>query len=72
MKKTINEGLAAEGVLPGGLNVERKAKLLFENSSPSEEPELKECRLISAYAYAVSEQNADNGIIMPQSHRKCD
>jgi len=64
MKQSVQEGLAAEGILPGGLRVERKAKILFENPAPNEVPQVRECRIISAYAFAVSEQNADCGTIV--------
>ena len=63
MKNSIKEGLAATGVLPGGLNVQRKAKFLYESHCPENVPQLKEFQLICAYAYAVAEQNADNGRI---------
>ena len=64
MKKSIDEGLAATGVLPGGLNVQRKAKFLYEQAPENEHPALKEFQMIAAYAYAVAEQNADNGTIV--------
>ena len=64
MKNAVREGLNTEGILPGGLRVERKAKKLFENPAPNEVPQVRECRIISAYAYAVSEQNADCGTIV--------
>ena len=64
MKRSIADGLAAEGVLPGGLNVQRKAKYLLERDVPVRAPALQEFRLIAAYAYAVAEQNADNGTIV--------
>ena len=64
MKQSVREGLAAEGILPGGLRVERKAKILYENPAPHEVPQVRECRIISAYAFAVSEQNADCGTIV--------
>ena len=64
MKQAIADGLAAEGVLPGGLNVRRKAKYLLERDVPVRAPALQEFRLIAAYAYAVAEQNADNGTIV--------
>ena len=64
MKQSVKEGLAAEGILPGGLRVERKAKILYENPAPHEVPQVRECRIISAYAFAVSEQNADCGTIV--------
>ncbi|MEI8598556.1 L-serine ammonia-lyase, iron-sulfur-dependent, subunit alpha [Vibrio sp. M60_M31a] len=31
MKSCISNGLSAEGVLPGGLNVKRRAKKLFDS-----------------------------------------
>ncbi len=64
MKQAIADGLAAEGVLPGGLNVQRKAKSLYEQKLTVDEPGLREFQLIAAYAYAVAEQNADNGTIV--------
>lgn len=64
MKQSISDGLQATGVLPGGLGVQRKAKFLFEQELSTEVPQVRECRLICAYAYAVSEQNADNGTIV--------
>ena len=64
MKRSVQEGLQAEGVLPGELNIERKAKLLYEQVVPNEIPQVRECRIISSYAFAVSEQNADCGTIV--------
>ena len=64
MKQAIADGLRAEGVLPGGLNVQRKAKFLFEQNPEVNEPGLLEFQRIAAYAYAVAEQNADNGTIV--------
>ena len=55
MKQSIDDGLSATGILPGGLNVERKAKTLYETVVPNEYAALRECRIVSAYAYAVSE-----------------
>lgn len=64
MKQSIQDGLHAEGLLPGPLQVERKAKMLYEHVEPTEVPQVRECRIISSYAYAVSEQNADCGTIV--------
>ena len=64
MKNAIDEGLKAEGVLPGGLNVQRKAKYLIEKEPEEKVPALLEFQRIAAYAYAVAEQNADNGTIV--------
>ncbi|MBQ2927813.1 MAG: L-serine ammonia-lyase, iron-sulfur-dependent, subunit alpha [Oscillospiraceae bacterium] len=64
MKNAIDEGLSKEGVLPGGLNVHRKAKYLYEKDPKVNEPALIEFQRIAAYAYAVAEQNADNGTVV--------
>ena len=63
MKITVREGLSKEGVLPGGLEVERKAKYLYAQRHMDETPETRENRLVCAYAYAASEQNAGGGTI---------
>lgn len=64
MKNAIQEGLNKEGILPGGLNIQRKAKQLFTRELETHHPEVIECQKVCAYAYASSEQNADNGIIV--------
>ena len=63
MKATVREGLAQEGILPGGLGVERKAKFLYAQRHMDETPETRENRLVCAYAFAASEQNAGGGMI---------
>ena len=64
MKQAISDGLQAEGILPGGLKVQRKAKSLYEQSDADLAPGMVEFKQIAAYAYAVAEQNADNGTIV--------
>ena len=64
MKQSIEDGLSATGTLPGGLNVQRKAKSLKEQTPEEQNPALLEFQQIAAYAYAVAEQNADNGTIV--------
>ncbi len=64
MKRSIEEGLNASGVLPGGLNVQRKAKSLHTQYPEDRNPSLLEFQRIAAYAYAVAEQNAGNGTIV--------
>ena len=64
MQRSISDGLSATGTLPGGLNVQRKAKYLYEQALPTEVAQVRECRIICSFAYAVSEQNADNGTIV--------
>ena len=58
MKSTIKSGLSKQGVLPGGLNVERKAKHLFNSNHIDETSETRENRLVCAYAFASCEENA--------------
>ncbi len=63
MKLTVREGLSQEGILPGGLEVERKAKYLYAQRHMDETPETRENRLVCSYAFAASEQNAGGGMI---------
>ena len=46
MKTSIAEGLKAQGILPGGLNVERKARILYRQKHIDESAETKENRLV--------------------------
>ena len=64
MKDSIQRGLKAEGILPGGLGVARKAKMLYEKRCYNENADVTMNRLIAAYAYAVSEENADEQIVV--------
>ncbi|MBR4288155.1 MAG: L-serine ammonia-lyase, iron-sulfur-dependent, subunit alpha [Clostridia bacterium] len=64
MLRSMEEGLRAEGELYGGLGVQRKAKYLFNQRHIDENAETRENRLVCAYAFAVSEQNAAGGRIV--------
>ena len=64
MRDSIHEGLTTSGILPGGLEVERKAQILYNKRHIDESQVTRENRIVCAYAYAVSEQNADNGTIV--------
>ena len=64
MCNAIQEGLTRNGTLPGGLNVERKAQYLYNQRHIDERPETRENRMVCAYAFAVSEQNASQGTIV--------
>ncbi len=64
MQDSILRGLSAEGILPGGLNVNRKAKMLYEKRCYNESADVTMNRLIAAYAYAVSEENAAEHIVV--------
>lgn len=58
MEATIKHGLTQEGVLPGGLNVTRRAKQLIEAGLRDRNLLKKQEFLISAYSYASCEENA--------------
>ncbi|MBP3604986.1 MAG: L-serine ammonia-lyase, iron-sulfur-dependent, subunit alpha [Clostridia bacterium] len=64
MKSAVREGLSKTGELPGGLGVMRKARNLFRQKHMDESPTTRENRIVCAYAFAISEQNADNGTIV--------
>ncbi len=61
MQRTIEAGIAAEGELPGGLHVKRRAGSLYRLGQRERDVMKKEHFLISAYAYAASEENAAGG-----------
>ena len=64
MQHAVHEGLTTSGVLPGGLGVERKAQQLYNQRHIDEREVTRENRIVCSYAYAISEQNADNGTIV--------
>lgn len=64
MKESIKEGIQATGTLPGGLDVQKKAHSLYSSKHIDESSETRENRLVCAYAFAVSEQNASSGVVV--------
>lgn len=64
MLEEIRRGIAATGELAGGLHVQRKARTLFRQHHMDETPQTREHRLVCAYAFAASEQNAGGGVIV--------
>lgn len=58
MISVIESGLNKDGVLPGKLKVQRKAKEIYNHIGKNESDDIKEKRLVSAYAFATSEENA--------------
>ena len=64
MQSAVRRGLKASGTLPGGLELERKAKLLYEKRCYNESADVAMNRMIAAYAYAVSEENADEQLVV--------
>ncbi len=57
MRKSVERGLEAEGVLPGGLGLQRKASAYHRRASGMREG-LRGRGLLFSYALAVSEENA--------------
>ncbi len=64
MKAAVCRGVEKTGILPGGLKVERRAKILYDGATKNEGAEVRENRLVCAYAFAVSEENAGGGTIV--------
>lgn len=64
MTAAVERGLAADGVLDGGLGVERKAKTLYTQNNVFEDSATRENRLVCSFAFAVSEENAAGGKIV--------
>lgn len=63
MCQAVERGIEHEGVLPGGLNLKRKAPQYFIKAS-GYGPNLQSRGLVFAYALAVSEENASGGRIV--------
>jgi L-serine dehydratase len=63
MRDSIERGLNAEGVLPGGLGLARKAWAYYRKMAISG-PNFLQSGYISAYALAVAEENATGGVIV--------
>lgn len=58
MQATVQHGMEAEGVLPGGLNVVRRARLIVAKARKEYNLNKKERFLVAAYAHAACEENA--------------
>ncbi len=63
MVRSIERGLRAEGVLPGGLGVPRKAATILRRGKLMNH-DLRRSAELAAYAYAVSEENANAQIVV--------
>lgn len=63
MQKAIERGLDEEGVLPGGLNVRRKAYSYYQHAK-SYHTSMYRRGMMFAFALAVSEENAAGGTIV--------
>jgi len=63
MCETLERGLAASGVLAGGLRLPRKARQIFLKARKMN-ADIRRTGLVAAYAYAVNEENAAMGTIV--------
>lgn len=64
MQAAIREGLEAEGILPGGLGLRRKAATYLVKANGYGSVSIKNRGLVYAYALAVSEHNASGGRVV--------
>ena len=63
MEKSLERGLDAEGVLPGSIGLRRQAKSYLRRTKLAS-PDMQFTGLTTAYALAVSEENAAGGVIV--------
>ena len=64
MQDAVRRGLETEGILPGGLRLQRKARHLYTMRCHNESADITFDRKLAAYAFAVSEENADEQIVV--------
>jgi L-serine dehydratase len=65
MDECIERGLHTRGILPGGLNVRRRAPQLWEKvQAQSGQDPLRAMDLVNAFAMAVNEENAAGGRVV--------
>jgi L-serine dehydratase len=66
MRECVQAGCEAEGVLPGGLRVRRRARVLRENLERTADPAdpLYAMEWVTLYALAVNEENAAGGRVV--------
>ncbi|MDH5326792.1 MAG: L-serine ammonia-lyase [Gammaproteobacteria bacterium] len=62
MQQCLNKGLQADGILPGGLNLPRRAKDLFRQLQAEPNPSMNDW--LCAYAMAVNEENAAGHMVV--------
>ena len=67
MNTSIDRGLSTEGMLPGGLKVNRRAHLLYKQASTvggKLSSDFQAMDMVSAFAIAVNEENACGGRVV--------
>lgn len=60
----VKRGLSKQGVLPGTLNVQRKASVIYDRAKNLTIPSERFLCCLNAYAMATAEENADGGVIV--------
>ena len=64
MQNCIQIGISQEGIIPGKLQIPKKAKKIFNNKKEDLDSTLRKTRILTSYAYAVSENNASGEVIV--------
>ena len=67
MRGCVERGIATEGILPGGLNVKRRAPSLYRQATDAKGKltgDFKAMDVVSAFAIAVNEENACGGRVV--------
>ncbi|MDY3127954.1 MAG: L-serine ammonia-lyase [Corynebacterium sp.] len=67
MKECVTDGIASEGILPGGLSVQRRAPKLYQRLLANKEDGscgFSAMEWVNLYALAVNEQNAAGGRVV--------
>ena len=64
MSAAMQRGLSAEGLLPGALQLERRARSFYRKAQQAGEAPLARGARLGAYALAVAEENAAGGEIV--------
>jgi len=64
MDEAVSAGLAVDGVLPGSIGLQRKAKRIFERSHVKRQTHENIIGQMCAFAFAASEENAAGHIIV--------
>ncbi|MEV6342948.1 L-serine ammonia-lyase [Actinoplanes sp. NPDC051851] len=64
MRECVDAGLTTEGLLPGGLNVRRRAAVTARQLRAAGDPERHAMEWLTVFAMAVNEQNAAGGRVV--------
>ena len=64
MEESVRRGLEAEGLLPGPLKVQRKARMLWQRAERLPDSPNRFLTRLNACAFAAAEENAAGGVIV--------